>query len=221
MADSSNGVIPGTALLDRLSWRYACKNFDPSRTISDADWRALEQALVLTPSSYGLQPWKFVVVTSPEVKAQLPAISWNQAQVRDGSHVVVFAARESLNEADIDRYLSRISAVRGTPIDSLAGFKQMMLGSFKNPPAGFTPFGWAANQVYIALGNLMTCAAVMNIDACPMEGIVASKYDELLGLNGTGYKTVVACVLGYRAADDKYASQAKVRFAAADVVEYR
>ncbi|QDU31555.1 Putative NAD(P)H nitroreductase YfkO [Anatilimnocola aggregata] len=205
-------------VLEQLKWRYATKKFDPNRKISAEDWQVLAESLVLTPSSFGLQPWKFWVVTNPELKAQLLPLSWNQSQIVDGSHVVVFTARKDLHAGDIDRYLARISEVRGVPVEKLAGFRKTMIGALVPPPAGFDINHWASNQAYIALGSFMTTAAVMGIDACPMEGIQPARYDELLGIAEHGYKTVVACVAGYRHAEDKYAATPKVRFAATDVI---
>jgi nitroreductase len=180
-------------------------------------WAALEQALVLTPSSYGLQPWKFFVVTDPAVKAQLPAHSWGQRQPQDCSHMVVLAIRANVGEADIDRHVARVSEVRGQPIEALARYKQTMVGSLTNPP--FDINEWAARQVYIALGQFMAGAAVLGVDTCPMEGIDPAKYDEVLGIAAQGYRTVVGCAAGYRAADDKYALAPKVRFRTEDVIE--
>lgn len=205
-------------LLHQLQWRYATKRFDPTRQISPEDWQVLAEALVLTPSSFGLQPWKFWVVTNPEVKAQLLPLSWKQVQIVEGSHVVVMAARKNLSADDVDRYVARVGEVRNTPIDKLAGFRKMMIGALVPPPAGFDINEWAAKQVYIALGNFMTAAAVMGIDTCPMEGIEPAKYDALLGIGEQGYGTVVACVAGYRAADDKYAATPKVRFLTSEVI---
>lgn len=210
--------ISREVLLHQLQWRYATKRFDPARKISDEDWRVLTEALVLTPSSFGLQPWKFWVVTNPDVKAQLLPISYKQTQVVEGSHVVVLAARQNLSETDVDRYLQRISEIRGVEVENLAGFRKTMVRALIPPPPGFDINDWAAHQVYIALGNFMTAAAVMGIDTCPMEGIIPAKYDELLGITEQGYATVVACVAGYRAADDKYAATPKVRFATSDVI---
>jgi nitroreductase len=205
------------SVLAQLRWRYATKKFDSNRVIAPELWDVLEQALVLTPSSYGLQPWKFFVVTDPAMKTILPAISWGQTQPKDCSHMVVLAIRENLGEADIDRYLTRITEVRGQSRESLAGYKRMMMGSLSDPP--FDINDWAARQVYIALGQFMTAAAILGVDTCPMEGIDPGKYDEVLGIAAQGYRTVVACPAGYRADDDKQASVAKVRFRIEDVIQ--
>jgi nitroreductase len=210
-------TVPPATVVEQLRWRYATKRFDPTRTIPADTWAALEQALVLTPSSYGLQPWKFFVVTDPAVKAQLPAHSWGQRQPQDCSHMAVLALKADLGEADIDRYLSRIGEVRGQAVESLAGLKRVMMGSLTDPP--FDVNEWAARQVYIALGQFMACAALLGVDTCPMEGIDPVKYDEVLGIGAQGYRTVVGCAAGYRAADDKYAQTPKVRFKTEDVVQ--
>ena len=214
-------VSPSSDLLDSLRWRYAVKRFDPARRIPDADWAALEGALVLTPSSYGLQPWRFVVITDPALKAGLVPLSWNQPQPADCSHYVVLARRIGMTEADVDRFVARMAEVRGVPASSFQRYRDTMAGDLVKGPRAASIDAWAANQVYIALGSLMTCAAVLGIDACPMEGLQPAKYDEVLGLGAKGYGTVVACALGYRSATDKYAAAPKVRFKAEDVVERR
>lgn len=212
--------VSNEIVLTQHRWRYATKKFDSARKISPEDWQALEQALVLTPSSFGLQPWRFIVVTDQRVKDQLVTASWNQRQVADASHVVVFAIRRNLGAVDIDRYVARIAEVRGVSAESLEGYRKMMLGSLTTPRPGFDVNDWAARQVYIALGNFMTTAAMLGIDACPMEGIEPGQYDEILGLAKNGYGAQVVATAGYRAADDKYAQLPKVRFAVSDVIQH-
>ncbi len=214
-------TISGESLLQQLNWRYATKKFDPAKKIPAGDWAVLEEALILTASSYGLQPWKFIVVTEPALKAKLRPASWNQAQIEECSHLVVFTAKQDISEADLDRFIARIAQVRGVTAESLAGYKGFMMGDLVKGPRHAIIHEWAARQAYIAMGNLLTSAAVVGIDACPFEGIEPAKYDEILGLKGTGYATVAACPLGYRSADDKYASTPKVRFEAKDVIEHR
>jgi nitroreductase len=217
---STSKLVSNETLLEQMRWRYAVKKFDPTGKILADDWQTLEQSLVLTPSSYGLQPWKFVVITDQATKEKLVPMSWNQRQVADASHVVVFAVRKPLTESDIDRHIALTAEIQGVSVESLTSFKKMLIRSLVPPPPGFDINHWAALQAYIALGNFMTSAAMLGIDTCPMEGIVAAKYDEVLGLPQEGFGTVVVCVAGYRAADDKYASLPKVRFPAAEVVRH-
>jgi nitroreductase len=214
-----NHPVSNETLIYQLQWRYATKQFDSARKISEADWSVIAQALTLTPSSFGVQPWKFFVVSDPALRAQLPAMSWGQTQPVDCSHYVVLAARTEYVSADLDRYFSRIAELRGVPVDSLAGFRKMVAGFAQKSAAEGWQSSWLAYQVYIALGNLMTSAAMLGIDTCPMEGFDPQRYDELLGLKARGYRPVVCCALGYRAASDKYAALPKVRYPAADVLE--
>jgi nitroreductase len=206
-------------LLDALQWRYATKVFDTAKKIPTDVWDALEQSLVLTPTSYGLQPYHFLVVQDAAKRAALLPNSWGQKQVVDCSHFVVFTARTEMKEADVDRFVKRSAEVRGVPAESLAAYRGMMLGDVVNGPRGKIAHEWAARQCYIALGNLMTAAAVLGVDACPMEGINPPEYDKILGLEDSGYKTVVALALGYRSANDKYASLAKIRYETAELVK--
>jgi nitroreductase len=205
-------------VLKQLNWRYATKEFDPARKISAGDWASLEEMLVLTPSSYGTQPWKFLVITDQATKDQLVPFSWGQKQVADCSHHVVFTIRKNLDINYIDIYINRIAEVRGTTPESLAGFRKLLVGNLIEGPRNKWVNEWAARQVYIALGNFMTCAALLGIDTCPMEGLEPDKYDEALGLEAAGLSTVVACPAGYRLATDKYAALPKVRFKKEDVI---
>ena len=206
-------------LLEALQWRYATKVFDANRKIPADVWSALEHALVLTPTSYGLQPYKFLVISDPAKRAELLPHSWNQKQVVDASHFVVFTAKNKMTEADVDKLIKRTVEVRKLPANALNAYRGMMLSDVVNGPRGKIAHEWATRQTYIALGNLMTCAAVLGVDACPMEGLNPAEYDRVLGLNGSDYATVVACALGYRAGSDKYAGLAKIRYEAKELVQ--
>lgn len=204
---------PSTDLLSALNWRYATKVFDPSKTIPAATWATLEAALILTPSSFGLQPYQFLVVTDPALKAKLRPASWGQSQITDASHLVVFLAKIDITTADIEEYIARIAEVRGVTLDSLEGFRGFMVGDLVEGPRHQVIKEWAARQAYIALGHFMTSAALLEVDTCPLEGLVPEQYDEFLGLQDSGYRTVCACAAGYRSESDKYATFPKVRFA--------
>ncbi|MDB6026662.1 MAG: nitroreductase [Verrucomicrobiales bacterium] len=210
MKDHNN--ITASQLLGRLNWRYATKQFDPNQKISANDWTALEDALLLTPSSGGLQPWKFIVVTDPLVRAKLLPASYGQSQITDASHLVVLAAKKNFNEADVDAFIDHAARTRGTSVESLAPFRAMLVGGIVQSMDEQARDAWARNQAYIALGNLLTSAALIGIDACPMEGFDHAQYDQILGLTAQGYATAVIAALGYRSAADKYAAAPKVRF---------
>lgn len=204
-------------LLAQLEWRYATKKFDPARKIPAEDWAALERALVLSPSSYGLQPWRFVVVTNPLMREKLRAVSQGQRQVTDASHLVAFAIRKGLDRTHVRRHVERIGQVRGVSPESLAGFSQKMEGHVARTDIDLDD--WAARQTYLALGTFLTSAAVLGIDACPMEGIESGRYDEILDLRERGFATVCAAAAGYRSPEDPYAKVAKVRFEHEHVIE--
>lgn len=199
-------------LVQALEWRYATKLFDTKKLPADV-WASLEKSLLLAPSSYGLQPWKFFIVSDPAVRAKLRPVSWNQSQVTDASHLVVFTRRTEMTEADVNDFFNQMVADRKADATVLEPYRQMMLGGVVKGKDLNGQREWAARQVYIALGQLMTAAAVIGVDTCALEGIDAAQYNEILGLKGSGYETVVACAVGYRSADDKYASLKKVRFA--------
>ena len=209
---NNHTTIKSEQLLDRLNWRYATKQFDPNRKISAQDWAALEDALLLTPSSGGLQPWKFIVVTDPDVRAKLSPASYGQPQITNASHLVVFAARKNFSEADVNAFISRAAATRGVSVESLAPYRDMLVGGIVRAMDEPARDAWARNQAYIALGNLLTSAALLGIDACPMEGFDRAQYDEILGLKAQGYASAVIATAGYRAATDQSASAPKVRF---------
>lgn len=198
------------SVIDALKWRYAVKKFDATRKIPAATWAALEEATVLSPSSYGLQPWRFFVVDDPAIRAQLRPASWNQSQITDASHLLVFARRATMTVADVDAYVNRIVAVRGGDPAALADYRKMMVGHVTNPALDVP--AWATKQVYIALGVFLAAAAMMGVDACPMEGFVPAEYDRILKLPERGFHATVVATAGYRAADDMFAGFKKVRW---------
>ena len=209
------------ALLEALRWRYATKLFDGDRTIPAPLWEALEQALVLTPSSYGLQPWKFLVVQDPDLRRALRPHSWNQPQVTDCSHLVVLLAKRTITAADADRFVVAIAEARDQQLADLEGYRQMIQVDLIDGPRRLEIERWASNQVYIALGTFMTAAALLGVDTCPIEGFSPAEYDRILGLETSPYRSCVVCAAGYRDAADKYAGLAKVRYAASELIERR
>jgi len=210
--------VSTTTLLDALHWRYAARKFDPAKTIAPDVWDALEQSLVLAPSSVGLQPWKFFVITDPAVRARLHPAAWNQAQVIDASHFVVFAVRRNLDAAHVDRHLARMVEVRGGTLEALAKFRAMAVGNLDQARAEGRLDTWQSHQLYIALGQFVAAAALLGVDTCPMEGFEPEKFDVILDLPAQGMTSVVCCAAGYRASDDRYAALKKVRFKTEDVI---
>lgn len=200
-----------STIIDALNWRYATKAFDTTKKVSEKDLENILEATRLTASSFGLQPWKVIVVTNPEIRAKLRENAWGQAQVTDASHLVVFAIQKNLNVAYVDHYVDLVSKARGVDASALKGYADMMKGSV----SGRSPEAlkeWAARQAYIALGTLLVAAAEAQIDTCPMEGFDPAKFDEILGLSKLGLESVLVAPIGYRSSDDASAHFKKVRF---------
>lgn len=213
--------MTNTTIHEALDWRYAVKQFDPSRKLSDTDWRTLSEALVKAPSSYGLQPWRFLVIQSPALREKLREVSWNQSQVTDASHFVVFLSRDSVTEADLNAYLRRIAEVRSVSEETLAGFRQMLSANLLQGLPEEKALAWTQRQAYIAMGFLLETAALLKIDSTPMEGLDPAAYDQILNLAGSGWRSVAAVALGYRSPLDGNQHLKKVRFQEEIVVQYR
>jgi nitroreductase len=205
-------TIRGEQLLAQLNWHYATKQFDRTRKISPEDSAALENALILSPFSYGLQPWRFVVISDQKMRERLFHSTWKQRQFLDCSHLVVLAVRTAMTEADIDRHIARTAEVHGGTEEALKRFRDVMVGDVVSGPRAAQALDWGARQAYLALGTFMTSAALMGIDTCPMEGFEPDDYDKILNLATSGLASAVCCAVGYRAPRDKYATQKKVRF---------
>lgn len=211
-------TIAPEQLLEQLNWRYATKQFDPTRKIPAEQWAALEEALHLSPSSLGMQQWAFVVVADPAVREQLKAASWGQPQITDASHLVVFTAKKEVTEKDVDVYMQRVAEVRGVSQADLSGFRDMVAGSVLQGKSPGERAVWTSRQVYIPIGVLLTSAALMGLDACPMEGINPAEYDRILGLDEKSLTALAVVTVGYRSPEDQYARLPKVRFAAEEVI---
>jgi len=194
-----------------LNWRYATKKFDPSKKISKQGLAELLEVLRFSPSSYGLQPWKFVIVHDPVLRKKLRPLAWDQPQITDADTLIVFCAVTTMDENYVKNYVERIAQVRGVTKESLLGYEQMIMASLKGKsPEAISQ--WMKNQVYIALGVFLSECAYRKIDACPMEGFDSEKFNEILDLSKEGLESVVLCAVGYRDLDDHYAQLKKVRF---------
>jgi nitroreductase len=217
-AELQKGTVSKEAILEQLNWRYATKSYDKTKKISAEDWAVLEDSLILAPSSYGISPFKFLVVNDPELREKLKPAAYGQPQITDASHLVVFAYKKNLTDADIDRYLDRITEVRGGGREALGDYENAMKGSAKRARDGGYIEVWNSRQAYIALGFFLETAALLGIDATPMEGFDAAQFNEILGL--TDYSAVVLATVGYREAEsDWLAPLPKVRFSKADLIE--
>jgi len=196
---------------DDLNWRYATKKFDPLKKISKQKFAELLEVLRLSPSSYGLQPWKFVVVHDPVLRSKLRPYARSQPQITDADTLIVFCVLKSMDEEYVKHYVDRIAQVRGVTKESILGYQQTMVDSLNGKSHDAISY-WMKKQVYIALGFFLNECAHHKIDACPMEGFDPQKFDEVLELSKEGLESVVLCAIGYRADDDHYAELQKVRF---------
>ena len=200
-----------------LNWRYATKKFDTTKKVSNGDLQELLDVLRLAPSSYGLEPWKFIVIEDQHLRAEIRKHAWNQPQITDASHLILLCSLKIMDEAYVKSFVKRIAQTRSVSTESLSGYEQMMLGFIKGKSASdLSP--WMKHQVYIALGLLLSACAQKGIDSCPMEGFDPKKVDEVLGLDKEGLESVVFCPVGYRASDDAHANLKKVRFNEKEVV---
>ncbi len=196
--------------IKNANWRYATKKFDATKKVSDADLQTLKDAIRLSASSYGLQPYQVILVENPELRAQLQPAAWGQAQIVDASHVLVFANVTNIGDAEIDAYLNNMAETRGLPLDALQGYGDFMKSKISSLSAE-QKNTWTSKQTYLALGNLLNAAAELNIDVTPMEGFEPEKVNEILGLNEKGLNASLIATIGYRHAEDATQNYAKVR----------
>ena len=197
-------------IIDKLNWRYATKKFDVSKKLSNEKIEVLKQAFNLTATSYGLQTMKMVVVSDKTIKNKLVDLCYGQNQVDSASHVLAICIQTSVGENDVDDYFDNINHIRKTPEIILSKYRKE-LKDFLSSRSEEEIEAWCIKQAYIVLGNLMTVCAVEGIDACPMEGFLPNKVDELLELNKYGLKSVLLLPVGFRAEDDMFSDLNKVR----------
>ncbi|WP_412470697.1 NAD(P)H-dependent oxidoreductase [Halobacteriovorax sp. RT-2-4] len=199
-------------IIKALNWRYATKVFDKTKKISDEDLHVLNESLRLAASSFGLQPWKFILVNDEATRQKLREHSWGQSQVTDASHYVVLTYLTELDEEYVEKFVQSIAEQRNVERESLQGYFDVMKAALIDGPRSKTIPEWSQRQTYIAMGQLLMTAAIQGIDTCAIEGIVPEEYDKILGLEGTKYKTLGTVALGYRSDEDKYKDLEKVRF---------
>lgn len=198
------------SIIDSLQWRYAVKKFDDNKKLTEKQISILKEAFNLTATSYGLQPVSLVVIQNKNIQKQLVAHSFNQEQIAQASHVLVLCVPKTYNSEDIEKHFQLIKSIRNTPDDILNPFKKYLVSDITNKTDEQLLL-WNKNQAYIALGNLLTVCAVEKIDACPMEGFIPNKYDEILGLNEKNLQSALVIPVGFRADDDYMKDLKKVR----------
>ena len=196
--------------IDDLNWRYAVKQFDASKKVSDEDLQKLIDAVQLSASSYGLQPYKILVVKDQAVKEKLKAAGYNQSQFSDATAVFVFAHQTDFDAELVDSYIELSERIKELETGTLEGYANLMKNALLTLPQE-AKAGWTSRQAYIALGNLLSAAAAHKIDACPMEGFEAAAFDEILGLTEQNLHAVVVAAVGYRSAEDETQHAPKVR----------
>ncbi|MCZ4408818.1 nitroreductase family protein [Cryomorphaceae bacterium 1068] len=203
--------LTGEELISALNWRYATKKFDPERNLDDQQVDVLLESLRLSASSMGLQPYEFIHVKNPEIREQLKEHSHGQTQITDASELIVFAAKTKIGEEHIEDYARLEGELRDRSEDQI---QRKIAGTldYVNRMDKEQLFNWNSRQVYIAMGTLLSAAALMGIDACPMEGIKGEDYDRILQLEALNLRSLAVVTLGYRSSDDSYASQPKFRF---------
>ena len=196
--------------IENQNWRYATKKFETTKKVSESDLAILKEAIRLSTSSYGLQPYKVLIIENPELREKLMPVSWNQSQVVDASHLIVFANETNIGNTEIDAFVKNMIDTRGIPAESLNGYS----GFMKSKINELTPEQksiWTAKQAYLALGNLLNAAAELKIDVTPMEGFDSVAYNEILNLDAQNLNATLVATVGYRHEEDATQFYAKVR----------
>lgn len=199
-----------TNFIQAANWRYATKKFDVTKKVSDHDLNILKEAIRLSSSSYGLQPYKIIIVENPELRAELQPAAWGQAQLVESSHVFVFANILNFGDDEIDNYIDHVAHTRALPKEAVAGYGSFMKSKV-NELTEEQRNVWTSKQTYLALANLLNAAAELKIDVTPMEGFSPEKVNEILGLGEMGLNASLIATIGYRHEEDGTQYLAKVR----------
>lgn len=205
-------------IIEALEWRYAVKKFDPDYKLKRGKLDRLSKALTLTATSMGMQLMEFLIIENKELQKAIRPIAYNQAQIEECSHLIVLCRKNTVEQKDINEIVQITLEKRKVEPNQLSGYKKMLESSLnmeKNKQAI-----WMENQVYIAMGNLLTVCAVEKIDACPMEGFDREKLDALLDLDKKNLKSVLMCPVGKRSAEDKYKGLKKIRRPEEKIITY-
>lgn len=198
-------------LLESLNWRYAAKRMTGAK-VSEDKLDLLLEAIRLSASGFGLQPYQVLIIENPELKAKIQPIAYGQPQIVESSHLLVFAAWNEVTEDKINHFINTVSKQRNVPLEALGDYKNAIAGSLLKLPQDVQAT-WAAKQVYLAMGTALTAAAELRIDTTPMEGFAPAQLDELLGLKDKGLHSVLMLAVGERHAEADYMTgAAKVRY---------
>ena len=206
------------AIIDDLNWRYATKKYDSEKKISAKDFEIICESLRLVPSSYGLQPVKYIVVNDKSMREKLLPLAYNQPQITDASHLIVICSYRNISPKIVAEHLTLMSEVRSIPLEDLSKFGENMNASFAKLSAEEL-CEWTAKQAYISLGHIMHTCANLRIDATPMEGFDKAAFDEALNLTSNNLQSVLLLALGYRSPEDKLSNLPKVRKPMSEIIE--
>lgn len=196
--------------IETQNWRYATKKFDATKKVSDSDLEILKESIRLSASSYGLQPYKVLIIENPELRAKLQPASWGQTQIVDASHLLVFANYKTIDDSHIDEYVENIIKTRKISLESISGYADFMKQAISQKSETEKNI-WNQKQTYIALANLLAAAAELKIDVTPMEGFVPEQYNEILGLDKLNLNAALVATVGYRHEEDATQHYVKVR----------
>mgnify|MGYP006191314391 FL=1 len=196
--------------ISNAKWRYATKKFDATKKVSTENFETLKEAIQLSASSYGLQPYKVFIIENPEIRAKIQPVAWGQSQIVDASHLLVFANITNFGEAEIDASIKNMAETRGIPVESVQGYADFMKSKITTLPEEARNV-WTSKQTYLALGNLLNAAAELKIDVTPMEGFEPAAVNEILGFDKLGLNASLLATIGYRHEEDATQHYAKVR----------
>ncbi|CAN1521426.1 NfnB Nitroreductase [Flavobacteriaceae bacterium] len=196
--------------LENQNWRYATKKFDATKKVSAEDLNTLKEAIRMSSSSYGLQPYKVIIVENPELRAQIQPAAWGQSQIVDASHLIIFANDTNVGDDTINTLLNTMSVIRETPLEALAGYGDFMKSKISTLDPAVKNV-WTSKQTYLALGNLLNAAAELKIDVTPMEGFVPEQVNSILGLDKQNLNASLIATVGYRHEEDATQHYKKVR----------
>jgi nitroreductase len=210
MQSSTTPKTSEMEFIKKQEWRYATKKFDPHQKVSEENLEIIKRAVQLSTSSYGLQLYKVLIIEDPKTREKLLPASWNQSQIVDASHLFVFCNYAEVKPHHIDQYIDLTAKTRQLNVEDLKAygdFMKLKIGEQSNENQA----SWTKHQTYLALGNLLAVCADLQIDACPMEGFEAEKYNEILGLTEKGLNASLVAPIGYRSQDDNTQNLPKVR----------